>query len=108
MVRDLNDRVYALLKDLKAPHGEFDCECDDPDCGRSVELTLEEYAAMKLLETAASCRQSTSARSRHRQRWFAPVRVLDIVAKGALCGSCGHRTTKDAHSVSAKGAARLR
>ena len=47
MVRDLNDRVYALLRDLKAPHGEFDCECGDPDCGRSVELTLEEYAAMR-------------------------------------------------------------
>ncbi len=49
MVRDLNDRVYALLRDLKAPHGDFDCECDDPDCGRSVELTLEEYAAMRAL-----------------------------------------------------------
>jgi hypothetical protein len=47
MVRDLNDRVYVLLKDLAAPHGEFDCECGDPACGRFVELTLQEYLTIR-------------------------------------------------------------
>jgi hypothetical protein len=27
MTRDLDDRAYALLKDLKAAHVEFHCEC---------------------------------------------------------------------------------
>ncbi len=47
MVRDLNDRVYALCKDLKARHAEFDCECGDRNCGRSVALTLAEYVAIR-------------------------------------------------------------
>jgi hypothetical protein len=47
MVRDLNDRLYGLLKDLRAPHGDFDCECGDPGCGRSVALTLQKYAALR-------------------------------------------------------------
>jgi hypothetical protein len=47
MIRDLNDRLYALLKDLRAAHGNFDCECGDPKCGRSIALTLQEYAAIR-------------------------------------------------------------
>jgi hypothetical protein len=50
MIRDLNDRLYALLKDLKAPHGKFDCECGDRACGRSVALTLREYEAIRVRE----------------------------------------------------------
>jgi hypothetical protein len=48
MVRDLNDRLYAMLRDLKTPHGDFDCECGNPDCGRSVAFKLPEYAAMRV------------------------------------------------------------
>ena len=48
MVRDLNDRLYALLRDLKAVHGHFDCECGDQACGRSVALTLREYEAIRV------------------------------------------------------------
>jgi hypothetical protein len=47
MVRDLNDRLYGLLKDLRAARGDFDCECGDPACKRSVALTLREYEAMR-------------------------------------------------------------
>jgi len=47
MVRDLNDRLYRLLKDLRAAKGDFDCECGDPACKRSVALTLQEYEAMR-------------------------------------------------------------
>ena len=39
MLRDLNDRLYVLLRDLKADEGKFDCECGGRDCGRSVELS---------------------------------------------------------------------
>jgi hypothetical protein len=47
MMRDLNDRLYALLRDLRTPDAEFDCECGDPGCRRSVALTLQEYAAIR-------------------------------------------------------------
>jgi hypothetical protein len=47
MARDLNDRLYALLRDLRASQGEFDCECEDPGCSRSVALTLPEYEAIR-------------------------------------------------------------
>jgi hypothetical protein len=53
MVRDVNDRVYALLKDLAAPRGEFDCECGQLGCRRSVELTLQEYKTMRAQEGRA-------------------------------------------------------
>jgi hypothetical protein len=53
MVRDLNDRLYALLKDLRAPQGDFACECGDQACARSVLLTLGEYEAMRLRERRA-------------------------------------------------------
>ena len=48
MVRDLNDRLYALLSDLRAPDADFDCECGDADCRRSVALTLQEYATLRV------------------------------------------------------------
>jgi hypothetical protein len=47
MLRDLNDRLYALLSDLKAAEGTFDCECGDRECGRSAELSLTEYLAIR-------------------------------------------------------------
>jgi hypothetical protein len=48
MLRDLNDRLYVLLRDLRATEGKFDCECGDRGCGRSVELSLREYSAIRL------------------------------------------------------------
>jgi hypothetical protein len=60
MTRDLNDRLYALLKDLNAPQGEFECECGDPSCGRSVVLTLLEYAAIRDLGRAVLSPEHTS------------------------------------------------
>jgi hypothetical protein len=48
MVRDLNDRLYVLLSDLRAPDGDFDCECGDAGCRRSVALTLQEYATIRV------------------------------------------------------------
>jgi len=47
MARDLNDRAYALLKDLKAAHGEFQCECGDAGCGHLVVISLPDYAAIR-------------------------------------------------------------
>jgi hypothetical protein len=47
MVRDLNDRAYALLRDLKAAHGDFQCECGDAGCERVVVLRLPEYEAIR-------------------------------------------------------------
>jgi hypothetical protein len=47
MVRDLNDRAYALLKDLTAAHGEFHCECGDAGCEGVVVLSLPEFEALR-------------------------------------------------------------
>jgi len=48
MVRDLNDRLYALLRGLRSPAGDFECECGDAACNRLVVLTLGEYEAIRL------------------------------------------------------------
>jgi hypothetical protein len=48
MVRDLNDRLYALLSDLRAPDADFACECGEAACRRSVALTLQEYATLRV------------------------------------------------------------
>jgi len=47
MARDLNDRAYALLKDLNAAQGEFHCECGDAGCEGLIVLSLPEYAAIR-------------------------------------------------------------
>jgi hypothetical protein len=47
MVRDLNDRAYALLRDLKAARGDFQCECGDAGCECVVVLRLPEYEAIR-------------------------------------------------------------
>jgi hypothetical protein len=47
MVRDLNDRAYALLKDLNAAHGDFGCECGEAGCKSVVVLRLPEYEAIR-------------------------------------------------------------
>ncbi len=46
MTRDLNDRLYALLRDLKKSSGEFTCECGQDD--RSVQLSLPEYLSLRV------------------------------------------------------------
>jgi hypothetical protein len=48
MVRDLNDRLYGLLRDIREAEGRFECECGDPGCGRLVVLSLQEYVAVRL------------------------------------------------------------
>jgi hypothetical protein len=47
MARDLNDRLYALLKDLELTSGKFDCECGDPDCQRSVGVDLHNLPVIR-------------------------------------------------------------
>ena len=48
MVRDLNDRLYVLLRDIRSSEGRFECECGEPGCGRLVVLSLQEYLAVRL------------------------------------------------------------
>ena len=62
MVRDLNDRLYALLRDLGAPEGVFGCECGDAGCGRSVPVPLHEYALIRAQQSAAVLSPRHSAR----------------------------------------------
>ena len=48
MTRDLNDRLFGLLRDLRSSSGDFSCECGDNSCRRSVELTLGDYETMRV------------------------------------------------------------
>jgi hypothetical protein len=48
MTRDLNDRLFALLRDLRSSSGEFSCECGEDACDRSVQLTLDEYQSLRV------------------------------------------------------------
>jgi hypothetical protein len=48
MTRHLNDRLYALLRDLKSSAGDFECECGDDACDRWVQLTLLEYESLRV------------------------------------------------------------
>jgi hypothetical protein len=48
MVRDLNDRLYVMLRDLRSSSGQFGCECGDASCGRSVSLMLSEYEKLRV------------------------------------------------------------
>ena len=48
MTRDLNDRLFALLRDMRSSSGKFSCECGEDACDRSVELTLAEYQSRRV------------------------------------------------------------
>jgi hypothetical protein len=47
LMRELNERIYAVLGDLGSEDGDFVCECDDESCTETVQLTLREYAALR-------------------------------------------------------------
>ena len=49
MTRDLNDRLFALLRDTRASSGAFSCECGEDACNRSVELSLAEYQSLRVV-----------------------------------------------------------
>lgn len=45
LMREVNDRIHAVLADTKVEDGDFVCECDDAACLETVTITLREYAA---------------------------------------------------------------
>ncbi len=51
--RELNDRIALLTRSLSQPRDmlvEFVCECGESDCDAVLQLTLEEYAAVRSAE----------------------------------------------------------
>jgi hypothetical protein len=47
LMRAVNDRVFELLSELGSEDGEFLCECSDENCTETIQLALEEYAALQ-------------------------------------------------------------
>jgi hypothetical protein len=49
-VRELNERIAVLSRALSQPRDvlvEFVCECGRPDCDEMIQLTLDEYGALR-------------------------------------------------------------
>jgi len=49
LFRQVNDRIRELNEvfDALLPYGEWACECDRLDCIERIQLTLEEYEAVR-------------------------------------------------------------
>ncbi|HEY7003418.1 MAG TPA: hypothetical protein VH281_03995 [Gaiellaceae bacterium] len=45
LLREVNERIEKLAED--AAHPEFLCECADPDCIDTIELSIAEYEAIR-------------------------------------------------------------
>ena len=47
LMREVNDRVFELLSEVRSEDGEFLCECSDKNCIETILLTLREYAVLQ-------------------------------------------------------------
>jgi hypothetical protein len=45
ILRDMNDRTFGVLRELRVEEGEYCCECGKKECGERLELLVIEYAA---------------------------------------------------------------
>lgn len=45
--REVNERIAENAQRFEAGTTEFICECDDPQCTERVEVTIEEYEAVR-------------------------------------------------------------
>lgn len=54
LMRLVNDRVFEILGELGSEDGEFVCECSDVSCIETIQLTLREYAALRVREDRPS------------------------------------------------------
>jgi hypothetical protein len=53
--------AYAVLVDANSEDGDFVCECEDTTCFKTIQLTLREYAALRLAaKTSHFSRRDTS------------------------------------------------
>jgi hypothetical protein len=43
--REVNDRIYEVLREWGGEDGDFYCECGRPECDELIQVTLREYAA---------------------------------------------------------------
>ena len=47
LLRDVNERIAVVAKSWEADPPEFLCECSDPDCRETVNLSLREYEIIR-------------------------------------------------------------
>jgi hypothetical protein len=45
LMREVNERIEQIAED--AAHPEFLCECADPDCVETIQLSIAEYEAVR-------------------------------------------------------------
>jgi hypothetical protein len=47
LIQSVNDRIFAVLREIGSEEGEFLCECSNLSCIETIQLTLTEYAALQ-------------------------------------------------------------
>lgn len=47
LLRDINERIAAVATSWQADPPDFLCECSDPDCAETVNLSLREYEIIR-------------------------------------------------------------
>ena len=47
LIREVNDRVFDVLREIGSEDGGFLCECSDTSCIETIHLTLREYTAQR-------------------------------------------------------------
>ena len=47
LIREVNDRVFEVLREIGSEEGGFLCECSNTRCIETIHLTLPEYAALR-------------------------------------------------------------
>jgi hypothetical protein len=53
LMRELNERIVEILREVGSEDGEiaqFLCECSNVTCFGTIDLTLQEYAALRARE----------------------------------------------------------
>ena len=47
VLREVNERIFELLRHFGSEDGRFLCECSDKSCFETFPLTLSEYVAIQ-------------------------------------------------------------
>ena len=47
LLRDVNERIATVAASWKGDPPDFLCECSDPDCAETVNLSLREYEVIR-------------------------------------------------------------
>jgi hypothetical protein len=48
LLREVNDRIYEVLQGKGSEDGDFLCECGSRECRETIQITLREFAAIRV------------------------------------------------------------